>query len=184
VLTRLERTGLVTQDVNKRWYAGPLSEELLREHFEMRCLLEPIALAQVIAEIPKEEVAEKHERAIRASRTRHTLEKIERLERDLHVEIILRCSNSQLRETIRRSQLVLIAIHHSFDLYRDAGVIGVMIAEHTAILGHIRGGRPAAARKALETHLNRSLEQNIELMRQLGPLPVDRRPPYLLPVGD
>jgi len=43
VLTRLERTGLVTQDVNQRWYAGPLTVDLLREHYEMGWLLEPIA---------------------------------------------------------------------------------------------------------------------------------------------
>src|SRR4029079_12776342 len=87
VLTRLERVGLVTQDNNKRWYAGPLSEELLREHFEMRCLLEPIALGEVIGEIPQAEIAEKLERAKRAATSRHTLEKIERLERDLHIDI-------------------------------------------------------------------------------------------------
>jgi len=46
VLTRLERAGLIAQEGNQRWYAGPLTADDLREHFEMRWLLEPVALGQ------------------------------------------------------------------------------------------------------------------------------------------
>lgn len=183
VLTRLERTGLVTQDVNQRWYAGPLTEDGLRDHFEMRCLLEPIALGQVMDSIARDEVLERRQRAEKAAKGRHTLERIERLERDLHVDLILRCRNQQLRETIRRSQLVLVAIHHAFDLYRDSAVISLMVSEHIAILGHMLAGRRDAATATLEAHLTRSLAQNIEIVRNLGPLPADRRPPYLVPVS-
>ena len=49
VLTRMERTGLISQHVNKRWYAGPLTAERLSEHFEMRWLLEPAALGQAMS---------------------------------------------------------------------------------------------------------------------------------------
>jgi DNA-binding GntR family transcriptional regulator len=182
VLTRLERTGLVTQDVNQRWYAGPLSEDQLRDHFEMRCLLEPIALSQVMPALRPEDIREKIERARKATARRLTLEKIERLEKDLHVDIVLTCNNQQLRETIRRSQLVLIAIHHAFDLYRDSAVIALMVSEHTAILGHLLAKRREEAMRALEAHLTRSLAQNIEIVRNLGPLPEERRPPYLVPV--
>jgi len=35
---------------------------------------------------------------------------------------------------------------------------------------------------ALEAHLRRSLQPNIELLRKLAPLPKGRRPPYLVPV--
>ena len=183
VLTRLERTGLVTQDVNQRWYAGRLTEDGLRDHFEMRCLLEPIALGQVMGEIAHVEVKERWERARKAATSRHTLDRIERLERDLHIDIILRCRNLQLREAIRRSQLVIVAIHHAFDLYRDSAVISLMVSEHATILGHVLAGRRQKAMKALEAHLTRSLAQNIEIVRSLGPLPDERRPPYLIQVA-
>ena len=39
---------------------------------------------------------------------------------------------------------------------------------------------PPRAMAMLEAHLRRSLEPNIELLRKLGPLPEDRRPPYLV----
>ena len=182
VLTRLERTGLVTQDVNQRWYAGRLTEDGLRDHFEMRCLLEPTALGQVMDEIGRDEVKERWERARKAATLRHTLDRIERLERDLHIDIVLRCRNQQLRETIRRSQLVIVAIHHAFDLYRDEAVITLMVSEHIDILGHVLAGRREKAMTALEAHLSRSLAQNIEIVRSLGPLPEERRPPYLIQV--
>jgi DNA-binding GntR family transcriptional regulator len=183
VLTRLERTGLVTQDVNQRWYAGRLTEDGLRDHFEMRCLLEPVALGQVMDEIGRDEVEERFERARKAATLSLNLDRIERLERDLHTDIILRCRNRQLRETIRRSQLVIVAIHHAFDLYRDKRVISLMVSEHVAILGHVLAGRRDKAMKAMEAHLTRSLAQNIEIVRSLGPLPEDRRPPYLTQVA-
>src|SRR5690606_58165 len=46
VLTRLERTGIVVQESNRRWYAGPLTQADIRHHFEIRWLLEPVALRQ------------------------------------------------------------------------------------------------------------------------------------------
>jgi DNA-binding GntR family transcriptional regulator len=183
VLTRLERTGLVTQDTNQRWYAGPLTKELIRDHFEMRCLLEPVALAQVLPELRPEELRRKYERVKKVQAGQRTLEKIERLEKDLHVEILLRCRNQQLREAIRRSQLVLVAVHHAFDLYRDAATIDLMIAEHLAILGDLIEGRCEEAIKTLEEHLRRSLAQNIDLLANLGPLPEARRSPFLTPTS-
>ncbi|MBN8995013.1 MAG: GntR family transcriptional regulator [Rhizobiales bacterium] len=182
VLTRLERTGLAIQDKNQRWYAGPLTPPLLHDHFEMRCLLEPVALVQVAASIDRAELETKLERARATRDGRRTLEKIERLERDLHGEIVLRCRNEQLRESIRRSQLVLIAIHHAFDLYRDAASIGLMIDEHIAILDQLLRGKAAAAARALESHLRRSLVQNTRLLENLGPLSDSRLFPYLTPI--
>jgi DNA-binding GntR family transcriptional regulator len=183
VLTRLERTGLVSQDVNQRWYAGRLTEDGLRDHFEMRYLLEPTALGQVMDDIAPEEISERLERARKTALLHPTLDRIERLERDLHIDIVLRCRNQQLRETIRRSQLIIVAIHHAFDLYRDSAVISLMVAEHVAILGHVLAGRREKAMKAMKAHLTRSLAQNIEIVRSLGPLPEERRPPYLIKVA-
>ena len=182
VLTRLERTGLVDQDVNQRWYAGPLTSDLLREHYEIRWLLEPIALGQVFGELRQEDLRAKRDHAEKSARRRLRPRDLERLERDLHVDIILKCHNRQLRETIRRSQLPIIATHSTFEREQDPHEIETMVGEHIAILGAIRDGRRATAMAALEAHLRRSLEPNIELLRKLGPLGDGRRPPYLVPV--
>jgi DNA-binding GntR family transcriptional regulator len=182
VLTRLERTGLVTQDTNQRWYAGPLTAELLREHFEMRWLLEPIALAQASPRVAAGEITEKLARAEKARSRRLKPAELERLERDLHVDVVLRCDNRQLRETIRRSQLPIIATHSTFEHGPDSQAIEDMLAEHIVVLAALAAGRPAEAMTALEAHLRRSLPPIIELLRKLAPLSDDQRPPYLVPV--
>jgi DNA-binding GntR family transcriptional regulator len=183
VLTRLERTGLVTQDLNQRWYAGPLTAELLGEHFEMRWLLEPIALAQASPAIAAGEIVTKLERVEEARSRRLKPAELERLERDLHVDIVLRCDNRQLRETIRRSQLPIIATHSTFEHGPDSQAITAMLAEHIAILSALAAGKPKEAMAALEAHLRRSLPPIIELLSKLGPLPEAERPPYLVPAA-
>ena len=96
---------------------------------------------------------------------------------------MLRCRNRQLSETIRRSQLPIIATHSTFEREQDPQEIETMVGEHVAIFRAIRSGRRAAAMAALEAHLRRSLQPNIELLRKLGPLPPVRRPPYLMAVA-
>lgn len=181
VLTQLERSGLVALDVNQRWYAGPLTADLLREHYEMRWMLEPIALGLALPKLDREVLAARRERLRAHGRRRLTPARLERLERDLHVDTVLSCPNQHLRETIRRSQLPLIATHSTFAHSQAPWQIAAMVDEHAAIFDHLLAGRAAAAKRALERHLRRSMEPNIALLRDLAPLPADRRPPYLVP---
>jgi DNA-binding GntR family transcriptional regulator len=181
VLTRLERTGLIEQDLNRRWYAGPLTVDRLREHFEIRWLLEPAALGQAMDRLNQNQINAKLLRAEKASRHSHSPSKLERLERDLHVDIVLSCANQQLREAIQRSQLPLIATHSTFAALQDADEIETMLAEHLAIFRHILAGRKKQATTALEAHVRRSMEPNVARLKILSPLPEERRPPFLMP---
>jgi DNA-binding GntR family transcriptional regulator len=183
VLTRLERTGLVTQDVNQRWYAGPLTPVLLSEHYELRWLLEPAALGQVIDELDPVDLGAKLERVQKARGSRPPPRKLEQLEHDLHVDIVLRCHNLKLRETIRRSQLPIIATHSAFEHSQSAAELQTMVSEHEAILESLVRGQSKRAMQQLENHLRRSLEPNIELLLRLGSVPEEHRPPYLIPAA-
>jgi DNA-binding GntR family transcriptional regulator len=183
VLTRLERSGLVTQDVNRRWYAGPLTTDQLREHYEMRWLLEPIALADALPDITEQELKTKLHRIERAQQVEPGPRKLEDLETDLHVDIVLRCRNLTLRETIRRSQLPIIATHSTFERRkRIPGEIGTMLSEHRIVVRHLLRRRVSEAATELRAHLRRSVEPTIDLMRTLGPLPDNHRPPYLVAI--
>jgi DNA-binding GntR family transcriptional regulator len=180
VLTRLERTGLVVQDVNQRWYAGPLTTDLLREHYEVRWLLEPAALLDAATQVTRDEIEAKLARLAQKA-SAPSPRRLEQLEADLHVDIVLRCRNRLLRETIRRSQLPILATHATFDRRQVPDEIATMLSEHNTVLRHLGSRRFEAAAAALREHLRRSLEPNIEVMRKLGPLSADRRPPYLVP---
>jgi DNA-binding GntR family transcriptional regulator len=182
VLTRLERTGLVAQSLNRRWYAGPLTRQSMREHFEMRWLLEPIALSQSINALAVEDLVAKRERIRRVQKNRLTSRIVEGLEHDLHVDTVLKCHNQQLRDAIRRSQLPLIATHDTFKRYRDAKEMTTLLAEHEAVFQCLIDGRLSDAMAALEGHLRRSVAPSMELMSRLESVPADRRVPFLVKV--
>jgi DNA-binding GntR family transcriptional regulator len=183
VLTRLERAGLATQQRNQRWYAGPLTNDLLREHYEMRWLLEPIALGQAGPRLTTDELKPRLAHIEKAQRGRREPASLERLEHDLHVAIVLKCDNAQLRETIRRSQLPILATHSTFQHLQEANEISTMLAEHRSIIGALMEGRIEAAKSALEQHLRRSMEPNLALLEGLRFLTPPALPPYLVPAS-
>jgi DNA-binding GntR family transcriptional regulator len=179
VLTRLERAGLITQSLNRRWYAGPLTQETMSEHFEMRWLLEPVALNQSVALIAPKDLVARRDRIRKARKIRLTSTSVEALEKDLHVDTVLKCRNQQMRDTIRRSQLPLIATHEAFERYRDAAEMAVLLDEHEAIFQNLIDGKLVAAMSELENHLRRSVATTMELMSRLQSLPAALRFPFL-----
>jgi DNA-binding GntR family transcriptional regulator len=182
VLTRLERTGLIEKVMNQRWYAGPLTVDRLREHFEMRWLLEPPALGQAIEALSPVELRVKRERVKKAQHHHNAPRRLERLEVDLHGEVVLSCSNRQLRDAIERNALPLFATHSTFALIQDDEEIEVMLAEHREIYDLLLAGEKQAAMAALEAHIRRSLEPNIKRLKRIGSMPEALRPPFLIQV--
>ena len=180
ILTQLDRAGLVTQDRNRRWYVGPLTADLMREHFELRWLLEPVALDQAFPYLRRADLIEKEGRIRSLQKGQRTPAKLERLERDLHIDTVLRCTNSRVSEAIRRSQLPLLATHDIFQRHHDIDEVETMLAEHLAVFRHLTASQPQKARAALERHLKRSVETNVARLGALGPLPESRRVPYLI----
>jgi DNA-binding GntR family transcriptional regulator len=182
VLARLERTGIISQDSNQRWYAGPLTPDVVREHFEMRWLLEPVALRDAAPRVPRSEL-ERKQRHVAHLRDGHKRpELLERIEQELHIELIERCRNAQLKFAVRRSQLPLIATHSTYRHYQDAEEIVRMASEHWTIFEALIAGHIDAAAAALEAHLKRSVDHNIEVLQQLPPLSEDALPSYLVPM--
>jgi DNA-binding GntR family transcriptional regulator len=182
VLARLERSGVVTQDANQRWYAGPLTAELVREHFEIRWLLEPVALVQAAPLLNTSDLVEKRDRVAGLRDGHLHPDRLVRIERDLHYELLEPCPNSQLKIAVRRSQLLLFATHSTYRHYQDSDEIVRMAAEHGEVLELLLAENASGAAKALEAHLRRSVEHNIEVLKQLPPLSDAARPPYLQPV--
>jgi DNA-binding GntR family transcriptional regulator len=182
VLTRLERTGLIEKVMNQRWYAGPLTIDRLREHFEMRWLLEPPALGQAMETLSPAALRVKRERVKKAQYHHNAPRRLERLEVDLHGEVVLSCANRQLRDAIQRNALPLFATHSTFALIQDDEEIETMLAEHLGIYDYVLAGEKQAAMSALEAHVRRSLEPNIERLKRIGLMPHALRPPFLIPV--
>lgn len=183
VLTRLARTGIIVQEPNQRWYAGPLTADSIGEHYEMRWVLEPVALRQAYPRFSEAELRERRDRVARAEAGGRSVGRLERIEQDLHVDTVARCNNSQLLQAVQRSQLLLIATHDTFRRHRTSEELSTMLAEHRGIYDHLLAGDLDAACRALEAHLRRSMIPNIDMIRRLGPMPDNLKVPYLVPVG-
>jgi DNA-binding GntR family transcriptional regulator len=182
VLTALHRAGLVTRDKNQRWYAGPLTPSLMREHYELRWLLEPIAMAQALVRLEPAQLHTRQDRIRRVQSGRRTAANLEQLEQDLHVDTVLHCDNSQLRDAIRRSQLPLMAMHETFQRHRDTEEIEVMLGEHLAVFDHLVAGQLLEAQQALTRHLQRSVRSNLARLAKLDQQPPPRPVPFLIRV--
>jgi DNA-binding GntR family transcriptional regulator len=180
ILTRLERTGLIAQDSNQRWYAGPMTPKLMREHFEMRWLLEPVALRQAAALIGRDELLRKRGHLEKLRDGYRNPELLERIEGELHVELIERCDNSQLKRAVRRSQLPVIATHSTYRHTQDAEEIAKMAQEHWTIFDRLLAGNADGAAAALEAHIKRAVEHNVGLLENLPLLPDKELPSYLV----
>jgi DNA-binding GntR family transcriptional regulator len=181
ILLRLERTGIIEQRRNGRWYLLQLDATRIREHYEIRRLLEPAALEAVAPALDAAQLGRNRERLLRARAEADKVppRTIERIEEDLHVEIVLACPNRQMREVIYRSQFATLGINITFERYRDGGAYPPTVEEHLRIVEHLVAGDAPGAARALAAHLEGGLARSIARLERLASLPPSRLPPYL-----
>lgn len=181
ILLRLERTDIIEQRRNGRWHLLQLDATRIREHYEIRRLLEPAALEAVAPALDAAQLGRKRERLLqaRAEADQVPPRTIERIEEDLHVEIVLACPNRQMREVIYRSQFATLGINITFERYRDGGAYPPTVEEHLRVVEHLAAGDAAGAARALAAHLENGLARSIARLERLASLPPNRLPPYL-----
>ena len=179
ILTRLERAGLVEQGGNQRWYAGPLTETRLREHFEMRWLLEPVALQQSAESIASVVLERRLQNVIRAKEATFTPKRFEKLETELHVHTVLHNANAPMTAAIHRSQLHVIPTHSTFSTEPHFDELRRTLDEHQAIYEMLLGRKPHVAGKALESHIRAALAPNVERLRRVQKVVPAGLPPFL-----
>jgi DNA-binding GntR family transcriptional regulator len=175
VVARLHLRGVIKKDEKARWYAPALTPDYVAELYEMRWLLEPVALVNALAVAPRELVTELRRRLQDALAHAATLDgpALDSLEDDLHMRLLGYCRNRSLMDTLRLYHSLLIA--HSF-LYARAPhlyPIEPFLPEHLKIVECAEAGQTAEAAKAMEEHLRLSLDRAIDridvVVRQFRP---------------
>ena len=186
LLACLERVGLIQKQKNGRWHAGPLTERRLRNHYEMRCLLEPTALAEVMPQITLAEIQAKIENH------RHLLEledsiqiaQLIQIERDIHFDMVLRCSNEELRKAIYQNLLPLVATHYSLESTSTRRLRHETITEHIEILEALRKGDRDKVMTAMRNHLEAGLKKSSKRLAHLDlTLSQKQVPTFLKPIS-
>jgi DNA-binding GntR family transcriptional regulator len=186
VLGRLQQRGLVRKDERSRWYAPALSPTHVGELYELRWVLEPLALAKAAPNVPRDyltqirrslEDAIEHADAIEG-------ETLDRLEQELHVTLLGYSGNFSLMQAITLPQSLLIA--HRF-LYRWTARLfetEPFLGEHLAVIERLEHGKATEAAQALEEHLKASRERAIAridvVAKAFHPDPL----PYLNRIGE
>lgn len=178
VLARLQGKGLVRMD-GGRWVAPGLTPKRVDELYRLRALLEPAALQEIGAALPRDLVSDAIDRLEQAAAGTPDGATLDRLEQDLHGDLLSYSGNPTLLEAIRQPQSLLIA--HRF-LYRATAELFAtepFIAEHLAIFRHLGRGEDAAAATLLRDHLMDSRMRAVRRLGSLSRLPEFDDVPYL-----
>ena len=187
ILSRLDRIGLVEQSANGRWLAPRLDARAVREHYQMRALLEPVALSAAMGadgvEAAVGAALERIARARDAAPVRGPRD-IDEIEADLHARIVGAAPNVQMRHAIRRSQLPLIATHAAFDRYRRWAEMRRVLDDHEVVLIALRDGRPDDAASAMAAHLAHGERTTLAYFAERPDPPDGIVPDYMTPARD
>jgi DNA-binding GntR family transcriptional regulator len=180
VLTSLEKIGFVHHGDNARWYAGPLSVDELRDSYQLRWLLEPEALRQAAGHLPREKLIEAREQVLRAQQAElPDPEELNDIEMTLHTDIVLSCTNRQMRTVLRTCQLPVIVTYGTVVRSARAAMYGTgvpeTLAEHLVVIDLLLAG-------ALGAHVRHGAELSLPHFINPQPLAPERVPPYMVRV--
>ncbi len=184
ILSRLERVGLVEQAANGRWRIPRLTTDAVVDHYEMRRLLEPVALVQRRPTPSLVAVALDRIATLRQGEVAFDATKIADVENDLHVRLVLDCPNPRMRDAIRRSQLPLIATHAAFDRYRRAEEMARVLEDHSAILKALRREDLPAAAELMVQHLRHGEATTLNYVAARPDPPAGIVKPYMSRIED
>ena len=163
LLIHAREVGIVYKDDGSRWWIVPLDEARFDNLYELRILLEPVAMTSAIGRVPDERLDEIEARLHRVQERfpAVTGADLDLLESDLHIDCIGHGCNPEIIEALKRSHCILVAGKHiQLALGSDARVDPFM-DEHLEIVAALRAQDPIAVRETLVRHLELSAEKAV-----------------------
>ncbi|WP_162820710.1 GntR family transcriptional regulator [Microvirga calopogonii] len=158
VLLLLEARGFITRGPKGRWRVDQLTQRQLMDIYQLRRLLEPVALLESAPALTPEFIATALRRLDEAESAGGNLhpDELQRLEHDLHVTCLANCLNKPLLIVIEHSQALQIAAMKFPNSSIDEVHRTDYIREHRLVFNALAGGAHDAAAEALVFHLRRS----------------------------
>jgi DNA-binding GntR family transcriptional regulator len=161
LLIHAREVGIVHKDDHSRWWLVPLNEARFAYLYELRILLEPVALQSAIGHIPEEKLDEIEQRLKRATRDFPGVSgaDLDMLESDLHIDCNSYGQNPEILEALRRTRCILVAGKHIQLAFRHGANVDPFMEEHLEIISAVRKMKPAVVRRKLIRHLELSAEK-------------------------
>lgn len=161
VAARLQQRGVLVKDDSSRWRAPGLTATRVAELYQLRALLEPVALLSAAETAPRGLLTRMRDNLVAALGQEDGVEGdvLDALEQELHVEFLAHCRNETLMQAITLHQSLLIA--HRF-LYRWTPKLfrrEPLLPQHLEVVDPVLAGKPALAAERLEAHLLDSRER-------------------------
>ena len=182
LLMRAQQVGIVAKGERSHWWTVPIDEARLRNLYEVRTVLEPIALRGAVGSVPPPVLKDMGERleAVARRPKRATVADLDRLETDLHVTCLGHSRNPELGEALGRTRCTMVLGKHLDAALGRMPFTDSLVVEHSEVVEAMSRGRPAQAAAALLAHLQASREKAVERLAtvraRVGGAPV----PYLL----
>jgi DNA-binding GntR family transcriptional regulator len=179
-LARLNGRGLIHKDRASHWIAGPLSAQLLADSHAIRRQLEPRAVAEGAARVPRSQLL-----FMRAA-LRTALEQgaalsqaeVEGLEDDLHGACVAAGPNRLLAEAVRSAQVARV-VNRLFGTHIGIHDERPMLSEHRLVLDHLLVGDRDGAEAAMRFHLEADHERARARLKVLSVFDTPAVAPYL-----
>lgn len=170
VIGRLQQRGVVRKDERSRWYAPALTPDHVGELYELRWILEPVALRKAAPRLPPALLAEMHHKLVAAMDEPGTTDGdvLDSLERDLHVTLLSQCGSGALMQAIVQPQSLLIAHRYLYRWTARMFESEPFLPEHLDVLERLAAGRVEEAATALESHLRVSSDRALARIRTIA----------------
>lgn len=181
VVARLQQRGIVRKDESGRWYAPALTPTHVGELYELRWLLEPVALRKAAPRLPEDLLPAMRANLEDATARAHEIDGsvLDELEREMHVTLLGHCANAALMQAITLPQSLLIAHHFLYRWTARMFDSEPFLPEHLEVIDKLQRGHVEEAARALENHLRQSRDRAIARVGAIAAGPQPDPLPYL-----
>lgn len=181
VLARLHERGVISKDRASHWIAGPLSARMLDHLHDIRRIVEPAALGQVVGMLEPQSILTMRARTDHALESGQTLAEpdLEQIETDLHETCLAPLANPRMMQVVRNSQLSFI-VNKLFATHVVRHDETAMLLEHRLVLDHLAIKDGAGAAAAMRHHLDADHQRTRERLKVLAIFGDPGPAPYLV----
>ncbi|MFS8047460.1 GntR family transcriptional regulator [Rhizobium sp. BR 314] len=158
VLLKLETLGITEKDDNFRWSIVPLDSQRIRDLYEVRAQIEPVALASALDGLSKEHVDGMLSRLSQALTDYPDVSAstMYELELDLHQRSLQACPNKEFLNILKRTHCILTLSKHVVGSRIKKPEYEPFLAEHIGVFQMVQKRDKEGLRKAMRDHITNS----------------------------
>ena len=167
LIYRAQNAGIVTRGQGAHWRIVKMDEERCRNLYNLRRILEPIALRCAATLIPTDVLTAMTSRLDSAIARVPNLDvaELDRLESDLHQSCLSYSPNTEIVESLVRATPTYVCGKYLQTVLTDNPTIESFMHEHREILQLMVDGLVDEAAKLLDRHLAESTEQTVQRLK-------------------